>query len=53
MTFKMNYDPFCYTVVFEGTVSVGSGEFDKNYDIKDLTVKSIVWDSLGNATLIN
>lgn len=51
MEFWMNYGPFCYTVVFNGSVSEEEyADFDDTEDIKDLTIKSVAFYALGDAT---
>ena len=51
MEFWMNYEPFVYTVTFDGEVAKEDYEsFDDEEDIKDLTVKSAKFMTLGEAT---
>ena len=49
MEFWMDYGPFSYTVIFDGEVAEDAYEdFDDEEGIKDFTVKSITFLSLGN-----
>ncbi len=51
MEFWMYYGPFCYTVVFDGKVPESQYEsFDEEEDIKKMTVKSVEFNSIGDAT---
>lgn len=53
MEFWLGYGPFVYTVVFDGEVAEKDYEdFDDEEDIKDFTVKSVEYDSIGDATNI-
>ncbi|MBO4468621.1 MAG: hypothetical protein J5766_04910 [Clostridia bacterium] len=50
MKFRMNKDPFCYLVVFDGHVDKKDYEdFDDSIDILELKVKSVKFYSLGDA----
>ncbi len=51
MEFWMNYGPFCYTVVFNGSVPEEEyADFNDTEDLKDMTVKSVTYYALGDAT---
>jgi len=50
MEFWMNYGPFCYTVVMEG--SVDNYEDFEDEDINSLVVKSVACEGIGDATNI-
>ena len=50
MEFWMNYGPFMYTVVMEGTVE-NTEDFDEG-DIAPLVVKSVTYNDLGDAGTI-
>ncbi|MBO4854458.1 MAG: hypothetical protein J5482_04915 [Oscillospiraceae bacterium] len=53
MEFWMNYGPFTYAVVFDGEIAEEDVEdFDDEEGIKDFTVKSVSFMSLGDATNI-
>lgn len=53
MEFWANYGPFTYTVVFDGEVPESEYEtFDDENDTKDMTVKSVEFMSIGDATTI-
>jgi hypothetical protein len=53
MEFWMNYGPFLYTVVFDGSVDEADYDsFEDESGTKDLTVKSVSLDALGDATSI-
>ncbi len=53
MEFWMGYGPFQYTVVFNGEVAEKDYEdFDDDEGIKNLTVKSVEYNSIGDATNI-
>ncbi len=49
MTFWLNYGPFMYEVVFEGEVK-DPMNFDEDEDMKNLTVKSVTYMDLGDAS---
>lgn len=49
MEFFLAKDPFKYTVAFDGELEM-SEDFDEYEALRDLTVKSIVFDGLGDAT---
>ncbi len=52
MEFTMDYAPFAYTVVFDGTIE--DGEDDEDFDVEEairpLTIKSVEFCGLGDAT---
>ncbi len=51
MEFWMGYGPFVYTVTFDGEVAEADYEtFEDETGTKDMTVKSAVFSSLGDAT---
>lgn len=53
MEFWMNYGPFLYTVVFDGSVDEADYDsFEDEAGTKDLTVKSVSFNALGDATSI-
>lgn len=53
MEFWMGYGPFVYTVVLDGEVAESDYEdFDDEEDIKDMKIKSVEYDSIGDATSI-
>ena len=52
MEFWMNYGPFMYTVVFDGKVEEADRESFNEEDIRDMTVKSVEFLMLGDATNI-
>ena len=53
MEFWMDYGPFEYTVVFDGEVAEADYEnFMDEEGTKDMTVKSVVYNGLGDATNI-
>ena len=53
MEFWMNYGPFLYTVTMDGTVEEKDWEtFNDETDTKDMKVKSVEFNSLGEATNI-
>ncbi|MBQ3405176.1 MAG: hypothetical protein IJG63_07160 [Oscillospiraceae bacterium] len=49
MEFWMHKEPFAYTVVFDGQLEL-TDDFDADEAIKPLTVKSVTYDGLGDAT---
>ena len=53
MEFWMHHGPFEYTVTFDGEVAEADYEsFSDEEDTKDMTVKSVVYSGLGDATNI-
>ena len=53
MQFWLNYGPFLYTVTFDGEVGEEEWDtFDDIEDTKDLTVRSVEFLALGDATMI-
>ena len=53
MEFWMGYGPFIYSVFFDGEVAEADWEsFDDEADTKDLTVKAVSFNMLGDATNI-
>lgn len=53
MEFWMDYGPFEYTVVFDGEVAESDYDsFIDEEDTKDMTVKSVVYNGLGDATKV-
>ena len=53
MQFWLNYGPFLYTVTFDGEVGEDQWDsFDDIEDTKELTVKSVEFLALGDATMI-
>ena len=53
MEFWMNYGPFLYTVVFDGSVDEADYDsFEDESGTKHMTVKSVVFNALGDATNI-
>ena len=51
--FYLNYGPFMYDVTFDGEITeTNVDDFDEEAGISDLTVKSAVFDSIGDATAI-
>ncbi len=52
MEFYLDYKLFEYNVEFEGTVDYNEDDFDENEAIKPLVVKSISFNSIGDATNI-
>ena len=52
MEFWMNYGPFLYTVVFDGKVEEADWADFKEEMIGDMTVRSVEFLMLGDATII-
>ena len=54
MEFWMDYGPFEYLVVFNGKISESQYEvFNESEDLANMTVKSVQFESLGDATSLN
>ena len=52
MEFFLAKEPFKYTVAFDGELEM-SDDFDEYEALRDLTVKSVVFDGLGDATSLD
>ena len=51
--FFLNYGPFLYSVTFDGEITEKNAEdFDDEAGIRELTVKSVQFSELGDATTI-
>ena len=50
MQFWMDYGPYEYSVLFDGTVDSEEGLFDEAEALRDLTVKSVTCSGIGDAS---